>query len=64
MITNRIDLKDERERQGLTQLDLAARIGIEQSTLSRWENGEINPHPIMLRAWNEALGLSVEEKQA
>lgn len=36
-----------RERLGLTQAELAARIGVHTMTVSRWERGVVNvPEPV------------------
>jgi transcriptional regulator with XRE-family HTH domain len=43
-------LKDGREKAGLAQRDVAERIGVAQSTLGRWEKGEIQPDFEALRA--------------
>lgn len=34
-----IDVKAIREALGLTQVQLAAEIGVDQGTVSKWENG-------------------------
>lgn len=34
-----IDVKAIREKLGLTQVQLAAEIGVDQGTVSKWENG-------------------------
>jgi len=54
-----IALRDARESVGLTQTELAARIGIAQSALSRIEAGRTNLSLGMLRRLAEALGVDV-----
>lgn len=41
-------IKTLRETRGWTQLQLAERLGIEQSTVSRWERGQSRPVGIYL----------------
>lgn len=36
-----MDIKSYRERTGLTQADLASRLGVTQSTVSRFETGAL-----------------------
>lgn len=43
---------------GITQVDLARRVGVSASLLSRAERGEIRPWPRLRRASAEALGVS------
>jgi len=38
-----IDVKTLRNRLGLTQTALADRLGVDQSLISKWENGERTP---------------------
>ncbi len=39
-IMTRADLKKKRERLGLTQVELARRLGVERITVIRWEGGK------------------------
>lgn len=39
----RIDLKKEREKRGLTQAQLADRIGVTEKSISKWESGRGQP---------------------
>ena len=41
-----------RERLGLTQVELAARLGVSFATVNRWENGQTKPSPL---AWSQIL---------
>lgn len=50
-----------REEQGMTQAELAARLGITAAAVSKWENGESKPRVDMLYRLSELLGVSVEE---
>lgn len=38
-----IDVKALRERLGLSQVELAKRIPVHELTVSRWENGHMQP---------------------
>ena len=40
-------LRAWRKRVGLSQLDLAARLGIDKSTVNRWEAGTRSPPPFV-----------------
>jgi transcriptional regulator with XRE-family HTH domain len=44
------DIRREREKLGLTQATLAKFLGVALNTASRWEIGERNPHPVVLKA--------------
>ena len=44
---------------GQTQVDLAARLGVSQSYVSKLESGELRVDLIEARALSEALGLSL-----
>lgn len=48
-----------RERHGLTQGELAARVGLTQSTLSRIERGQAQPDPFVLRQLAAAFGMTL-----
>jgi DNA-binding transcriptional regulator YiaG len=39
-----------REALGLTQVEYAARLGVDSMTVSRWERGAIKPGPAAIRA--------------
>jgi transcriptional regulator with XRE-family HTH domain len=49
-------LKEAREASGLTQTDLADRLGMTQSQISKCERGERRLDLIELRAWCQAIG--------
>jgi transcriptional regulator with XRE-family HTH domain len=38
-----------RQRLGLTQEKLAARLGVTFPTINRWENGHVRPSPLALK---------------
>lgn len=50
-----------RERAGLRQSDLAARVGVPQSTISKIETGERRLDLMEARALCSAMGSSLEE---
>ena len=49
--------KRRREELGLTLKDVALRMGVDASDLSRWENGVRTPRAHRIAAWADALGL-------
>lgn len=52
-------IREIREDQGLSQEQLAERVGTAQSTISQLEQGERNPSYRTLRSLAKALGVSV-----
>jgi putative transcriptional regulator len=42
-MTNQIDVKTTRTTLGLTQMQLAAQMGVDQTTISNWECGKSLP---------------------
>lgn len=44
-----------RERTGLTQEKLAARLGVTFPTINRWENGRARPSPLALKQIEDLL---------
>jgi transcriptional regulator with XRE-family HTH domain len=55
------DIKRERENLGLSQAALAQLVGVTEHTVWRWEAGLRIPHPVVLKAVNNAL-VEVREK--
>ena len=47
-----VRIKQLRGRLGLTQVELAARLGVSFVTVNRWENGQTTPSPL---AWSQIL---------
>lgn len=43
-------IKQMREAMGHTQLSLAVAIGVHSMTLSKWERGVAEPHPVFFKA--------------
>jgi len=54
-----LKLSKERKRQGMSQADLAFHIGVETSTLQRWEICSRTPSLHNLLSWVESLGLTL-----
>lgn len=52
-------LREARESSGLTQIDLADRLGMTQSQVSKCERGERRLDLIELHAWCQALGVKL-----
>ena len=49
-------LKKLRERAGLNRTELAAKMGVRERTIRRWEDGENIPHPERMKKLNRILG--------
>jgi len=41
------ELRKRREALGLSQIELARQLGVDNGTVSRWERGELNCHPLL-----------------
>lgn len=54
-------LKKIRETRGISQIDLAAKIGVTRGHLSNFESGKINLSPKVLTKAARALGVDVSE---
>ena len=55
---NMIDLKElkkMRERAGLTQTELAAKVGVSSKSVLCWESGMHKPHPKRAKKLNRVL---------
>lgn len=53
-------LKELREAKGLTQDELAKRVGVKRNTVSRWELMQNSPHSAFHEPYARALGVSPE----
>jgi transcriptional regulator with XRE-family HTH domain len=54
-------IKTLRRQQGLTQQQFAARLGVTQPTVHRWEKGAFEPDPQTLKVLADGAGISVSE---
>ena len=54
-------LKERRAELGLTQAELAERVGVTRKTVNTVENGIFTPSTILALKLAESLGLSVEQ---
>lgn len=55
-----MNIKALREQAGLTQSELADKANVDQSAVSRWENGDTRPRRRQIPILAQALGVSVE----
>ncbi len=56
-----MDIEATRKALGLSQVDLAAKLGVNQATISRFENGDLTPNARTLLAL-EALVMKSKPK--
>jgi transcriptional regulator with XRE-family HTH domain len=61
MAVKRAQLAQKREAAGLSQEDLAEKIGVDRSTVVRWESGTTKPQPALRHRLADTLGLTVGE---
>lgn len=54
-------LKAARQAAGLTQGELAEKVGVSQRDISRWENGHREPGVLTVKKMAQALGCSMDE---
>lgn len=54
-------IKTLRKHQDLTQQEFAARLGVTQPTVHRWEKGAFEPDPDTLKVLSEMAGVTVSE---
>ena len=55
------ELRRAREQSGLTQIEVAARLNVTQSFVSKCERGERRLDIVELRHWCSALGITLTE---
>ena len=56
-----MNIKALREQAGMTQAELAEKANVDQSAVSRWENGDTRPRRRQLPILATALGVTVDE---
>ena len=54
-------LKAARKAAGLSQADLAEKVGCRQKDISRWESGLHEPGALTLKKMAQTLGCSMDE---
>lgn len=54
-------LKAARKAAGLSQADLAEKVGCHQKDISRWESGLHEPGALTLKKMAQALGCSMDD---
>ena len=50
-----------REQQGISQVELAKRMGVSQSAIAHWERRSVSLSPEQIVTLSEALGVSLQE---
>ena len=55
------NLSRERKARGLSQEELAARLGVSRQAVSKWESGTADPSTSNLLALAKLFGVSAEE---
>lgn len=53
-------IKIFRNQKGLSQSELAEKIGVSQNTVSQWETGERIPNVLILKKLTKILGCSAD----
>lgn len=59
VMTSSVLIKEARKRAGMTQAELAARLGSHQSVVARWESGRARPDFETLRRIVRAAGFDL-----
>jgi transcriptional regulator with XRE-family HTH domain len=54
-------LKAARKAAGLTQVELADKVGVTQRDVSRWETGRREPGVLTVKKMAQALGCSMDD---
>jgi DNA-binding XRE family transcriptional regulator len=57
------ELKKMRERAGLTQTELAAKVGVSSKSVLCWETGTHKPHPKRAKKLNQILSQLLRENE-
>lgn len=56
-----MSFKELREKRGLSQTELANRVGLKQTTISQYENGTRRPNLSVAKKLADALGTTLDE---
>ena len=54
-------LKEYREKKGLSQQELAARVGLKQTTISQYESGSRRPNLQIAKKLSVALEMTLDD---
>ena len=54
-------IKEYRKKCGMSQAELANRVGVERSAVAKWESGKSRPQAARLVKLAEIFGCSVDE---
>ncbi|QRV02292.1 helix-turn-helix transcriptional regulator [Arcanobacterium phocisimile] len=54
------DLVEMRKKLGIEQVEIAQKMSVSQSTISRFESGQINPTQQTIRRYARIVGVSIE----
>jgi DNA-binding XRE family transcriptional regulator len=61
LLLNTSAMKSRRLLAGLTQVQLAAKVGVHPITMVRWETGAINPRPDAMSRLAKALDCQIAD---
>lgn len=56
-----LNIHELRTKKGLTQIELAKKIGVKSNTISNYEGGKRVPNAVMLKKISQALDCSVDD---
>ncbi len=56
-----MNIRDLRKSAGMTQAQLAAKVGVAQATVAEWERGDYYPRASIIPALAAALGCTVND---
>ena len=56
-----VGIKEKRVSRGITQVELAEKMGVSQCTVSWWETGNSKPRADMLPKLAKVLGCTIDE---
>lgn len=56
-----ISIKELRTKAGMTQQELADKLGVQQSSIAMYESGNRVPSTALLPALSKALGCSIDD---